>query len=153
MRNSLRIYLAVICAVGVWSVSQVAAWQASSQGQATVQIKREPAVAINSIEGKDTYAAYCAVCHGRTGTGNGPAAPALKVAPADLTRLAARQGGEYNPVVVERMILGTGKTMPAHGDLDMPIWGPVFHSMTNSKGIEALRLHNLVSYLKSIQAK
>ena len=153
MRNSLRIYVAVICAIGAWSVSQVSAWQASSQGQATVQIKRETAGAINSLEGKDTYAAYCAVCHGRTGTGNGPAAPALKVAPADLTQLAARQGGTYNPVVVQRMILGTEKTTPAHGDLDMPIWGPVFHAMTNSTGIEALRIQNLVSYLKSIQVK
>ena len=44
-------------------------------------IKKVPAQAINSVEGKDNYQEYCAVCHGTDAKGNGPAAPALKIAP------------------------------------------------------------------------
>ena len=41
-------------------------------------IKREYAQPIVSVQGKDNFDAYCAVCHGKTGKGDGPAAPAMK---------------------------------------------------------------------------
>ena len=110
------------------------------------------AVPINSVEGVDNFNAYCAVCHGSDGKGNGPAAPAMKVPVADLTTIAKRNKGRFNPVQVEETIRGTGKTpTPAHGVEEMPIWGEVFRS--EDKARSTLRIGNLVMYIESIQAK
>ena len=48
---------------------------------------------IDSIQGPALYTAYCAVCHGRTGRGDGPAAIELKTPPRDLATLARRHDG------------------------------------------------------------
>jgi mono/diheme cytochrome c family protein len=48
---------------------------------------------IDSIQGPALSKAYCASCHGADGKGDGPMAKSLKVKPADLTRIAARNGG------------------------------------------------------------
>lgn len=136
-----------VCSIGVHLRAQ------ATQGQATTQIKRGSARVLSSVVGKDTYIEYCAACHGIAGTGNGPAAPALKVAPTNLTRLAAANKGKFDPFAVEQLILGRGKIPPSHGGPDMPIWGPVFHSTSSSSGDEVLRVHNLVKYLESIQTK
>ena len=53
------------------------------------QIKKEPIQPAPANSGAAMYKQYCAVCHGKTGKGDGPAASALKQAPADLTTLAA----------------------------------------------------------------
>lgn len=45
--------------------------------------------------GAEDFATYCAVCHGDTGRGDGPMASTLGHRPADLTRLAARNGGTF----------------------------------------------------------
>lgn len=50
------------------------------------------------------FATYCAVCHGTTGRGDGPAV--LEKAPADLTRLSARNGGEFPTTRVMSQIWG-----------------------------------------------
>ena len=44
---------------------------------------------------QEMYTAYCAVCHGKDGKGNGPAAEALKVPPPDLTILARKNENNY----------------------------------------------------------
>jgi hypothetical protein len=52
-----------------------------------------------------------------------------------------------------QFINGT-ETVAAHGTRDMPIWGQAFHSLDRQdKGLDQLRISNLVDYLKSIQAK
>lgn len=121
--------------------------------QAPPQIKTAPATALVGIEGKDTFMAYCAVCHGADGRGNGPAAPALKMPVPDLTTLGQRHG-TFNAMNVERLITGVDKRPAAHGDLTMPIWGPVFKATAaDSETTAKLRAANVVQYLKSIQAK
>ena len=45
--------------------------------------------------GKETFLRYCASCHGENGTGNGPAADALKPPPSDLTTLSKRHEGKF----------------------------------------------------------
>lgn len=145
-------YIVAIGVLAVCTLAQVVAAQGAAQGQAAT-IKREAAHPIASVAGKDSYAEYCAVCHGRDGTGNGPATPALKIAPSDLTRLAARNGGKFDALKVEDLIIGKSKVPVSHGTPDMPIWGPVFRAMSMDNATESLRVQNLVNYLKSIQAK
>jgi mono/diheme cytochrome c family protein len=118
---------------------------------AEVQIKREAARPTASVEGVDSFNSYCAVCHGKTGRGDGPAVPALKAAVPDLTTYAQRHGGKFVHKEVELAIVGTDKRMPAHGSPDMPIWGPVFSSLDHDDGTRALRVANLVKYIESLQ--
>lgn len=55
------------------------------------EIRHVPVKPISPASGPEMYKAYCAVCHGMTGKGNGPAAEALKVPPSDLTTLAKKK--------------------------------------------------------------
>lgn len=106
----------------------------------------------NPTKGVDLYQRYCAVCHGKDGKGGGPAAAALKAVPTDLTRLSKSNGGKF-PVGAVRQSLGGGSSTPAHGSAEMPIWGPVFRSMTPDQNIAKLRVDNLLRYLESVQQK
>ncbi len=136
--------VAAAMAVG-WTV------HASPAGQADVKVRSVPARATVSVEGKDSYAAYCAPCHGREARGDGPAAPALKMAVPDLTLIASRHG-KFDPLEVEFTIAGKDKLVPAHGGaVDMPIWGPVFKAMEGDGARSTLRLRNLVKYLETLQ--
>ena len=117
-------------------------------------IKKVPAQAINSVEGKDNYQEYCAVCHGTDAKGNGPAAPALKIPPADLTTIAKRRKGVFPSVEVRSIIEGSPE-MTAHGNREMPMWGSVFRSVgagTDDR-TALLRVQNLVKYLETLQVK
>ena len=99
------------------------------------------------------YDAYCASCHGQGGKGNGPAAPALKTPPTDLTQLAAKNGGEFPASHVAQVIKGDS-ALVAHGSKDMPVWGPVFSSLAQHDPAQAqLRIHNLVKYVGGLQQK
>jgi mono/diheme cytochrome c family protein len=91
---------------------------------------------------------YCAVCHGKTGIGDGPAASALAKAPADLTRISARNNGQFPEVRVKRYIEGLDE-VPAHGSRDMPMWGDLFRSL--SPDTAQLRVQALADYLRKMQ--
>ena len=115
------------------------------------KVKAVQVVPIVSVEGKDNYDAYCAVCHGREGKGDGPAAPAMKKPVPDLTAIAARNDGKFNATAVEYLISQPGKIpTPAHGVEEMPIWGDVFRSEDKLRSL--LRIRNLVKYLETIQS-
>jgi mono/diheme cytochrome c family protein len=125
---------------------------AASAAQQTV-IKKVPAPYTPISEPSQMYTAYCAACHGSDGKGNGPAAPALKVAPTDLTTLATRSGGKFPYNHVYETIKGDAN-LPAHGSKDMPVWGPVFRSIDVGRDGEVkLRLSNLTGYIESLQGK
>ncbi len=104
------------------------------------------------IEGKDLYVNYCAVCHGREGKADGPASSALKQVPPDLTRLAEREGGKYPAGRVRMTILGE-ESIPAHGDKEMPVWGPIFREMSSDAALGELRVANLIKFIEEMQAK
>ena len=87
MRHTL--YKAGLALVAILSLS--VAVLASPQTQADKpSVKRVTALPIQSVEGKDNFEAYCAVCHGKAGKGDGPAAPAMKTPVADLTAIAKK---------------------------------------------------------------
>ena len=116
------------------------------------QIKKEPLKASSPSSGAEMFKQYCAVCHGKTGAGDGPAASALKEAPANLATLTQRHGGKF-PGDYVATVLRNGAKAPAHGDAEMPVWGPLFSSMDQSDAIVNLRISNLTNYIKSLQAK
>jgi len=119
----------------------------------TPTVRHVPITNTPSNSGKEMYNSYCAVCHGTDGKGNGPAASAMKAPPTDLTLLAQKAGGKYPSAHVTSVIRGQA-TLPSHGSADMPVWGPLFSSI--SQGHEAQvqqRVTNLVKYIETLQAK
>lgn len=112
------------------------------------RIEQAPIPRTSPVDGKEMFQAYCTPCHGKEGRGDGPAAVALKRAPADLTTLASRNGGKFPEVQVRRYIEGLDE-VAAHGTRDMPIWGPLFRAL--NRDTAALRVESLAMHLKSIQ--
>jgi mono/diheme cytochrome c family protein len=107
----------------------------------------------DASSGRQMYASYCAPCHGTDGRGDGPAAPALKAQPVDLTVLAKTHNGKF-PSAHVVSVLEFGSEMPAHGSAEMPVWGPILGKMNQSNAQErSLRIMNLSAYLRSIQAR
>ena len=101
--------------------------------------------------GRDIFMDRCSACHGQDGKGNGPAVGSLKVAPGDLTGLAARNGGTF-PEERVKNIVGGWANLSVHGSREMPIWGTLFVAKTPADQQSAAeRFKSLASYLKSIQ--
>ena len=140
------------------SISLTAQTSSSANGAETSQsaksqIKKVPAPYTSPSSGKDMYIAYCASCHGQDAMGNGPAAPALKTRPTDLTILAVKNGGKFPDAHIAEIIKGDTITA-AHGNKEMPVWSPVFRSLgRHDPAQEQMRIHNLTTYLESIQQK
>ena len=103
------------------------------------------------------YADYCAACHGASGKGDGIAAEGLSKKPADLTQLAARNGGDFPTTRVMAQIWGYAK---AKGRGVMPDFAPMMTGdlvpYDGGDGIETPtpeRLVAIAEYLKTMQAK
>ena len=106
--------------------------------------------------GASDFADLCAPCHGPTGVGNGDLAADLAIKPADLTGLAARNGGTFPMARVMSKIWGysRGEGAPSM----MPEFGPLLDSPTVlvdvGDGVQTPtpeRLLDLAEYLVSIQ--
>jgi hypothetical protein len=103
----------------------------------------------------------------------------LKISPADLTALAARNNGQFPSLRVMQAIKA-GPSVPAHGSRIMPVWGPIFlegdlmdnqrqtppqtpagvaeeserpgrHGATAAEA--QLRIYNLMEYIRTLQLK
>ena len=130
----------------------VLSWIVVAASQAP-KVQTTTAPQTSPTSGKEMYEAYCASCHGKDGTGNGPAAPAMKVSPTDLTTLAKNNEGKFPHGMVEQSIRGEDK-IPAHGSHEMPVWGPVLWSVSSHDQSQmALRISNLSKYIESLQQK
>lgn len=132
--------------------AQTAPPTSGSQG-AKPEIKHVPASYTSPSSGKEMYDSYCASCHGVDGKGDGPAAPALKGVPANLTTLAVKNDGTFPAAHVATEIQGEAM-IPAHGSKEMPVWGPIFMTIEGHSTAQVqLRIRNLTNYLESIQVK
>ena len=148
MRVMKFISLAVILVV----ISSFAVAQAAP-AQTTPTVKHVPITNSPSNSGPEMFNSYCAVCHGKDGKGTGPAASAMKTPPTDLTALAKKSGGKYPASHVAAVIRGQATT-PSHGSQDMPVWGPLFSSISQGhEGQVQQRVTNLVTYIETLQAK
>jgi mono/diheme cytochrome c family protein len=119
---------------------------------AEVTVKKVPVQSTPANSATEMYGAYCASCHGKDGKGNGPAAPALKMAPSDLTTMAKRNSGKF-PIYAVLKTLESGIDNPAHGNVEMPIWGTLFQSLNANDGTVKLRMYNLARYIEGLQVK
>jgi len=118
-----------------------------------VIIKKTAIVPTSPASGSEMFKQYCASCHGADAKGHGPAVPALKVPPPDLTMLAKNNKGKYPAFRVQAAIQGDTAVV-AHGDKDMPVWGTIFREMSNSNESKiAARISNLGLYIESLQQK
>jgi mono/diheme cytochrome c family protein len=119
-----------------------------------------PSRASEDVVGRSEYLNSCAACHGEGGDGNGPVAQHLNVKPADLTRMAERNGGEF-PFLEAFQIVDGRTTIRGHGDRTMPIWGLRYRAEAgydeqpiNRMAAETIiraRVLELVNYLQAIQ--
>ena len=115
--------------------------------------KQEDARLIESIQGPALYKAYCASCHGTDAKGGGAMAKSLKVPPADLTRISARNAGKFPLMRIEKIISGEEQTGSGHGTREMPVWGSIFSQVTRDQDLGRVRIDNLARYLRDIQTK
>lgn len=106
-------------------------------------------------EGQRTYRRLCADCHGIDGGGEVASAKTPDGSPAaDLRRIAARHGGQFDRVAVTEWI--EGRSSPkSHGTRRMPIWGERLSSeyerYSDSEALIAATIDPLVVYLESLQ--
>jgi mono/diheme cytochrome c family protein len=130
-------------AIGLFLVSGAATLGAQRQSQS-------PRILTDMLAGRDSFELYCSSCHGKQGRGDGPVATVLNVKPADLSRLAQRNGGTF-PVerVLETITFGA-RPVPAHGTSEMPIWGELFGAL-ESKVRARERIANIVTYVQALQ--
>ena len=120
-----------------------------------------PASASNDVSGQKMYRRYCGACHGPEAKGDGVASSLMRPAPTDLTKLAARNGGQFP---TERLVKTIdGREMPrAHGEPAMPVWGDILSEELGSHGgdkhppVERRiqgRILEIVEYLRTVQVK
>jgi mono/diheme cytochrome c family protein len=105
-------------------------------------------------QGPTLFAAYCADCHGPAGRGDGPRAVALVPPPPDLTRIAERNGGQFQADSVAARIDGR-VVVRAHDPSEMPVWGRTLDDR-NAALAEELKLTpaliaEIVAYLATLQ--
>jgi mono/diheme cytochrome c family protein len=118
----------------------------------TGQVKKEPIQTTSAASGVEMFNSYCAACHGKDAKGDGPAAGALKVPPANLPELAKKNNGKF-PADHVASVLRSGVS-GAHGSPEMPVWGPLFSAVSGrDDSIVQMRIANLVRYLESLQVK
>jgi len=127
------------------AVSPAPGWAQADKPVPT--IKREAAKPIAVTDSAQMYMSYCSACHGKLGRGDGPAAPALKTKPTDLTQLKKNHGGVYATKDFQDKVTGASMSV-SHGNAEMPIWGPIFRDIG---GNPELRIFNLKQYIDAMQ--
>ncbi|HEV2351230.1 MAG TPA: cytochrome c [Terriglobia bacterium] len=142
----------LLSALVAWIAFSVWSRGLSQDQTPKVHITRSAAKQTHEVSGAKLYVSYCASCHGRDGKGDGPAAPALKGAPTDLTLLASNNGGKF-PADHVMHVLSSEAEVTVHGSKEMPVWGPIFRRLSPDQNLGVLRANNVTNYLKSIQAK
>ena len=115
-------------------------------------IKKTPIPMTSATSGQEMFNTYCAVCHGTSGKGDGPASGEFKIPPANLTLLAKNHNGTFPEAYVSQVIQTGPRDAKAHGSKDMPVWGKLFASLGDEATVK-LRVHNLTEYIATLQAK
>jgi mono/diheme cytochrome c family protein len=124
--------------------------------ESQAQIKKVPIKKTSVTSGAEMFSEYCAACHGPSGKGDGPAASALRIPPANLTTLAQRHGGKFPDSYVATVLDNGVHEAKAHGSKDMPVWGALFGSISGGQSLASqevkLRISNMSEYLRTLQS-
>ena len=144
MRSSDLRYLVLLLGLGLLSGPPLGAGQGQTES---------PSPAHNPLAGAEIFRQYCATCHGTDGRGHGPASVALKNGVPDLTQISKRNGGAFPFRHVKDVIEGKDPGPIAHGNREMPIWGPIFHEVESDQDLGEVRLDNITKYLELMQQK
>jgi mono/diheme cytochrome c family protein len=106
--------------------------------------------------GQALYLKYCGACHGPRGKGDGIAGSFMHPKPTDLSVLAKANGGEF-PFQHTLEVIDGRRSVRAHGEPDMPVWGEVLSDrMSEShhrRGVVEGTLTLITGYIRSIQEK
>lgn len=109
--------------------------------------------------GRADFMENCAVCHGKTGVGDGPLSNFLNVPVPNVTQLSAYNDGVF-PAKKVRWIIDGRADVIAHGPRDMPVWGYEFLKEPETGDLPEMqptprdienRVEDLVVYLMSVQ--
>ena len=115
-----------------------------------------PADPHEEVSGRNAFLENCASCHGLGGTGDGQAAEGLDPPPANLTTIAARNGGTFPRDRVMSIIDGYRRgghfnpAMPQFGEMDLGEMVVVENPDGTGTPVPATLLA-LADYLESIQ--
>ena len=129
---------------------------AAESGATDVVIKQVPMTYKNVAlkNGHEMYDQLCAVCHGVTGKGDGPAAPAHNTPVPDLTQIEADAESMYHEQL-ESVISGINRTV--HKDIvGMPLWFREFQYVRRDKFgrprtmYANLKIHSLAEYVEEL---
>src|SRR6266536_2588323 len=102
---------------------------------------RTASPAYNTIDGAKIFQYRCAMCHGFDGRGHGPDSVVLKHPTPDLTLISQRGSGKFPYQRVKDIIDGEKTGLLYQGDREMPIWGPIFHTVESDQDWGEVRLN------------
>jgi hypothetical protein len=152
MKKSMIHSTVLLCAL-LFSTATLALGQ-----EAKKTIKKVPIKPTSAASGEEMYKEYCAVCHGTSGKGDGPAASEFKTPPTNLTAICPKsQCGRFPDGYIAQVIKTGPQNAKAHGSKDMPVWGPLFGALSRGSSTTSsevqLRINNLSEYIESLQMK
>jgi mono/diheme cytochrome c family protein len=125
---------------------------------AVISIGAQSALAQNKdakdvADGQHDFERYCASCHGKEGTGNGPVAKSLAKPPANLRMLGDKYGMPLPAAKIAQFIDGRAAAK-AHGTREMPVWGEQLYALGHGEqgevGIGEI-VGKIIAYLNTIQ--
>jgi len=131
---------------GLFLVAALLSCAKQTEGQTRSPIRKP-------LEGTEIFRHYCASCHGVDGRGHGPASVALKRGAPDLTKISQRNGGTFPFSRVKDIIEGKESGPQAHGNREMPVWGPIFHEVESDMDLGEVRLDTVTKTIESMQQK
>ena len=108
--------------------------------------------------GREEFVKTCAICHGKSGKGDGLFSDQLKRKPSDLTKISKNNNGVFPALEVYKVIDGREVDEFAHGTSVMPVWGMRYSaeswfdvSAQYAETVARGKIFELILYLNSIQ--
>jgi len=104
-------------------------------------------------DGRPAFLRYCAACHGKDATGQGPVRAAFRNPPPDLTTLRKRNGTFPRDALFS--VLEQRTTVAAHGSRALPIWGETFWRVAGESRLDrspqSRTMDEIVDFLETLQ--
>lgn len=146
-KGNLTIVLAIIAAVLLLGVPT-----ALAQDEPDPTAEAAPAALDRgqAVIGKHLFRSFCASCHGQEAKGDGSIADMLSVHPANLTLLAAENGGVF-PFQRSMAVIDGREKVQGHGTAEMPAWGDAFAEISDSEEQVQQKISQLVHFIWSVQ--